>query len=113
MKLLRGKKISREILRNLKKEISTRKVKPRLAVVLVGEDKASRLYIKLKKAAAEKVGIGFTLHKFSGEEGEDAIINKIRDLNNQKDIHGIIVQLPLPGKFNAKRISLNSIIVSK
>lgn len=104
MKLLQGKKIADKILSDLKKKISAQKNKPSLAVILVGNDRASQLYIRLKKKAAERVGIKFQLFRFSAKAKEAAIIQKIRELNNDKKISGMIVQLPLPKNFQTQKI---------
>lgn len=104
VKLLQGQKISEKILNNLKLKINRGKIRPTLAVILVGSDKASRIYVTLKEKAAEKIGIKFSLHKFKELAAQTEIIKKIKKLNNDQKISGLIVQLPLPGKFNAQKI---------
>jgi len=104
MKLLSGKKISREIISDLKKKISRQRRKPALAVILVGENKASKIYTSLKARAAKKAGIGFQLFKFKSSVKEKEIIKLIKKLNNDKIISGIIVQLPLPKKIKTEKI---------
>lgn len=94
MKLLEGKKISEKILANLKKKISIKKTKPELAVILVGEDRASETYVFLKEKAAKKIGMVFHKFKFKKDASEKEIIEKIKELNVDKKINGIIVQLP-------------------
>lgn len=108
MKLLKGKKISERILKKLEKTIKKEKLKPALAVILVGDNKASEIYVRLKKKAAERIGIGFHLFKFGEKEKENTILKKISELSKNKNISGIIVQLPLPKKFNTQKI-INSI----
>ncbi|OGI16582.1 MAG: hypothetical protein A3J63_01900 [Candidatus Moranbacteria bacterium RIFCSPHIGHO2_02_FULL_40_12b] len=112
MKLLKGKLIAEKILNNLKLEIKRRGIKPGLAVVLIGDDKASRIYVNLKKKAARKVGVGFYIFKFGDKAEENKIIKKIKDLNADKKISGIIVQFPLPKKFNTQKI-INAIDLKK
>lgn len=102
MRLLRGRKIADKILADLKKAIQKQKSKPALAVLLVGENKASRIYASLKQKAAQRNGIGFYLYEFSKNSSEKEIIGKIKELNGDKKISGIIVQLPLPKKFSAQ-----------
>ncbi|MCX6759509.1 MAG: bifunctional 5,10-methylenetetrahydrofolate dehydrogenase/5,10-methenyltetrahydrofolate cyclohydrolase [Candidatus Nealsonbacteria bacterium] len=104
MRIFNGKKEAEKILLDLGKRISKEKLKPKLAVILVGEDKASRLYIKLKRKAAKKISIKLVLYKFKEATVEEKIIQKIKTLNNNSSIHGIIVQLPLPKKFNQNKI---------
>lgn len=112
MKLLQGKIISEKILGGLKKKISARKVKPGLAVILVGENKASETYVFLKEKAAKKIGINFYKFKFVKNTAENKITDKIKELNADKKINGIIVQLPLPKKFHTQKI-INLISLQK
>lgn len=112
MRLLRGKKIAEEILKDLKKALQRQKNRPGLAVVLVGENKASKVYVGLKKKAAREVGVNFYLYKFKKFEKEAKVIRKIKELNKDKKINGMIVQLPLPKKFNTQKI-INTISPEK
>ncbi|MEK7161016.1 MAG: tetrahydrofolate dehydrogenase/cyclohydrolase catalytic domain-containing protein [Patescibacteria group bacterium] len=96
MKLFNGKKVANKILKELAEEIKKAKIKPCLAVILVGEDEASKLYIKLKKEAGKKIGIEVQEHRFNVQAPEEEITSYIERLNNDSDINGIIVQLPLP-----------------
>lgn len=104
MELFDGKKAAGKILAELKKEIKTAKLKPSFAVILVGENEASKLYIKLKKKAAAKIGISVKEYFFDSQVLEEEIINKIKELNEDGSVSGIIVQLPLPAVFNAEKI---------
>jgi methylenetetrahydrofolate dehydrogenase (NADP+)/methenyltetrahydrofolate cyclohydrolase len=72
------------------------KMKPGLAVILIGDDPASHVYVELKEKACEEVGIYFEKYLYKSEADESIIIRKIQELNKRKDIHGILVQLPLP-----------------
>lgn len=103
MQLLNGKKIAKQIRSEIKKQISELKVKPGLAVILIGADPASHLYVSLKEKACREVGINFEKFLFPPFSEEDEIIKKIEELNEKKDINGILVQLPLPGQ-NADKI---------
>ncbi len=100
MKIFNGKKESEKILAQLEKKIKTNE-RPKLAVIAVKPDSASRLYIKNKKKAAKKVGIKISYYEL---ETESAVIKKIQQLNEETSVHGIIVQLPLPRNFNSDRI---------
>jgi len=108
MKLLKGKKIADKILENLRQKIKKEKLEPGLAVFLVGDDKASEIYVSLKKRAAQQMGIKFLLFRYGENAKESKIISKIKKLNSDKSVSGIIVQLPLPKKFNTQKI-INSI----
>ena len=78
--------------------------KPHLAVILVGEDSASQIYVKNKQKAAEKVGIKSTIIKFSDTIKEDELLSKIDNLNQNNDITGILVQLPLPAHIDKNKV---------
>ncbi len=104
MKLLEGKKIAEKILSALERKIKKTQRKPGLAVILVGDNPASELYVKLKRKAARRVGIRFQLFRFPWEAQEEEIIRKIKKLNASQSVSGLIVQLPLPEKFSAENI---------
>lgn len=104
MKIINGKKISQEILSELKQKISASGIKPGLAVILVGNDSASRLYVSLKEKAAAEAGIHFEKHTFPSSASETEIIKTIEQFNHNKNIHGMLVQLPLPAGLNTDKI---------
>ncbi|MCX6765531.1 MAG: bifunctional 5,10-methylenetetrahydrofolate dehydrogenase/5,10-methenyltetrahydrofolate cyclohydrolase [Candidatus Moranbacteria bacterium] len=104
MKILSGKRAALKILNNLEVNIRKLPAAPGLAVLLIGDDKPSHLYARLKQEAAKKIGVRFYLVKFKENAAERKIIEKISVLNKNGKINGIIVQLPLPSKFNARRI---------
>lgn len=103
-KIIDGKSLAQKIRSEIKKEIAKFGTKPGLAVILVGRDPASHLYVGLKEKAAAEVGIHFEKYLFFAAEPEEKIIKKIQELNNNPDIHGILVQLPLPPHFNESKI---------
>lgn len=104
---LDGKKLAIKIREDLKKRVENLKkngIKPCLAVILVGEDPASKVYIRNKKKAAEKVGME-TFDKLLPETTtEEELIKLIKKLNNDPKIHGILVQLPLPKTINEQHV---------
>ncbi|MFA5413481.1 MAG: tetrahydrofolate dehydrogenase/cyclohydrolase catalytic domain-containing protein [Patescibacteria group bacterium] len=102
--IIDGKKIAAEIRGEIKREITELGIVPGLAVILVGADPASHLYVGLKEKAAAEVGIHFEKYLFFATEPEEKIIAKIEELNARPDIHGIIVQLPLPQGYNENKI---------
>ena len=104
MKIINGKKIADRILADLKKEIKKKKLKPSLAVILVGDDPASHLYVQKKEQAAQKIGMEIRKHFLSEEVSEKEILEIIDSLNQDKEINGILVQLPLPKNISADRI---------
>ncbi len=104
MKLLLGKLVAQKILDRLKSDISLAVSKPGLAVVLVGDDKASEIYVGLKRKKAEEIGMNFFLYNFDKTASQEEILERITSLNKDEKVHGIIVQLPLPEKFNTEKI---------
>lgn len=107
-KIINGK----EIAENLKQEISAQiekiknqlKVVPALAVILVGNDAASEVYVSNKEKAAHLVGMNSLQYRLSSQTSEEELLTKIEELNKDEKIHGILVQLPLPNHIDAKKI---------
>lgn len=99
-----GKIISTKIKEELKAEIKTYMIKPCLAVIQIGNDEASNVYISAKQKACSEVGIYLKYIKFDEESREIEIINKIIELNNDEYVHGILLQLPIPEKFNEEKL---------
>jgi methylenetetrahydrofolate dehydrogenase (NADP+)/methenyltetrahydrofolate cyclohydrolase len=104
MKLFDGKKVAHKILKETAERIKKTKLKPGLAVILVGNNAASEVYVHLKKEAAKKIGIDFFELKFNENTQEKELIEKINELNARENINGIIVQLPLPAILNQDKI---------
>lgn len=104
MKLLDGKKLSEKILAGLKEKVSKSKRKPVLAMVLVGSDPASKVYVKNKKIACEQVGIVSREIMLAQNISQNKLIGEIEKLNRDKNITGIIVQLPLPKRMEKYNI---------
>ncbi|MEK7088382.1 MAG: bifunctional 5,10-methylenetetrahydrofolate dehydrogenase/5,10-methenyltetrahydrofolate cyclohydrolase, partial [Patescibacteria group bacterium] len=112
MKILDGKIIRDEILAQLKGEFAKLPTPSRLAIIQVGARADSTAYIRQKKIFAEKANVIVERIKFLENCSGEEIIEKIRGLNKDKEVHGIIVQLPLPANFNADEI-IESINPSK
>ncbi len=93
---LNGSALAATIRGKIKERVAALEQKPGLAVILVGDDPASHVYVGLKQKACEEVGIHFEDFLFPKETPEKELIKKIEELNARKDIHGILVQLPLP-----------------
>lgn len=96
MKILDGKKLSERINNKLKKKVSGMKIKPVLAMVLVGNDEASKIYVRNKKRGCEEVGIGSKELLLPKNISQKKLIAEIGKLNRDKKITGIILQLPIP-----------------
>lgn len=110
--IMDGKSYALEIQDEIKKMIKYEMIKPSVAVIQIGDDEASNTYIKNKEKACENVGIFFRHFKFEDGTPELTIINKIKELNNDEYVNGIIIQLPLPERYNEKRL-VNQILNSK
>lgn len=112
---LDGKKLSNEIKEELKTRVhrlQDKGITPCLAVVLVGDDPASQVYIRNKKRAAQKVGVKTLDNVLPASTSENEIIDLIYSLNNDPQVHGILVQLPLPQGINEDRV-IQAILPSK
>jgi len=114
--ILDGKKVAKKLKDNLSIEIEKLKSKfnrvPGLAVVQVGNVAASSVYVKAKTKSAKEVGINVIDHHLEETTNQVELINLINQLNNNKDVDGILVQLPLPKKIN-EEVVLNSIVPEK
>ena len=110
-RIIDGKKISGEIKEELKEKVSQLKVKPCLVVISVGDDPASKVYVGQKEKCANYIGINYHHLHFDAIKN-DELIKEIDKLNKDINVHGIIVQLPLPKGMDEKRI-VNSISVLK
>ncbi len=108
MTILDGKKVSSEIKLQLQQEISSLKSKgkklPGLAAILVGENPASEIYVKSKSKACSVVGMHSEVVKLPSGITENELLNTIEKYNNNSNIHGILVQLPLPKNINEEKI---------
>lgn len=101
--ILDGKKLSQEIAEKLKKEIKKRQSAPTLAIVQVGNLLESSAYIRHKKAFAEKIGAKIMHIELAKDVSEENLIKNIQKLNENKNVNGIIVQIPLPKHIDKKR----------
>ena len=79
-------------------------IKPGLAVILVGQDPASQVYVRNKVAACEKAGLHSVLEQYPADMTQDALLSRIETLNVDPHIHGILVQLPLPKHIDSHRV---------
>ncbi len=94
--ILDGKKLRDKIFENLKQKLNNMSEKPTLAVILVGDDPASQIYVKNKKKTAENLGINSIVINYPSNISEKILLDKIQELNNDNKITAILVQLPLP-----------------
>lgn len=110
--LIDGKVIAADIKKKLKRDIEKLKLTPGLAVILVGEDPASRLYVKMKRRACGEIGVYSDVNRLPVTASKGDILALIEKLNADPQIHGILVQLPLPGEIDEREI-LEQIAVEK
>ena len=94
--ILDGKKLRDKIFENLKQRLNNMSEKPTLAVILVGENPASQIYVRNKKKTAENLGINSIVINYPADISEKILLDKIQELNNDNKITAILVQLPLP-----------------
>ena len=113
--IIDGKKISENLINELKKEISQINKKgktPKLSVILIGDYPPSKIYVNNKEKKAKEVGIRSEVIKYPKDIEESKVLEKIKALNNDSNVNGILVQLPLPGHINKEKI-INAIDPNK
>jgi methylenetetrahydrofolate dehydrogenase (NADP+)/methenyltetrahydrofolate cyclohydrolase len=107
-KIIDGKQIAADLKLEIAKEVEQIKkehnIIPTLAVILVGADPASQVYVGNKEKAAHLVGMNSILYKFASNISEEDLLKKITDLNDDKNVHGILVQLPLPKHIDDNKV---------
>ena len=116
MILIDGKKIAADLREDLKKEVSELKSKhnkvPGLTVILIGEDAPSQIYVRNKERSAKEVGLKSEVIKYPDTVEEKTVLNKIKELNNDESVSGILVQLPLPKHIDKQKV-IETILPSK
>ena len=104
--ILDGKALSEKIRSDLKLQVDSLKEKgiiPKLAVIMVGDDSASKIYVRNKSKACEKVGIEFEEYLYDSSLKEEELLNLIKKLNNDSSVHGILLQSPVPKHINIQK----------
>lgn len=105
MEIINGKELAKKIRGELKEEVAKLKkqgIKPKLAVIMVGDDKASSVYVRNKSKACEEVGIEFEEYLKDDKTTQEELIYLIKELNKREDIHGILLQSPIPKGLNIR-----------
>ncbi|MCM3495304.1 bifunctional methylenetetrahydrofolate dehydrogenase/methenyltetrahydrofolate cyclohydrolase FolD [Paenibacillus lactis] len=113
--IINGKQISEEIREGIALEVqqlSKQGVRPGLAVVLVGDDPASHVYVRNKEKACHDLGFYSEVHRLPADSSQEEVLALVDKLNKQSSIHGILVQLPLPGHIQEKAV-IDAIAVEK
>lgn len=105
---INGKEISDKFRKKLKEEVlnlkNAQNLQPSLAVIIVGDDAASKIYVRNKKRACEEIGIKSYEFALPTNTSENELLNLIDSLNKRSDVNGILVQMPLPPHINEKKI---------
>ena len=104
MEILNGKDLSAKIKDEIKCASEEHTQTPILAVITIGDDAASAVYVRNKKKACEYVGFSFMHFDYLSEVKESVVIKKIKELNRDKTVNGILLQLPIPEHFNLEKI---------
>ena len=104
MEILNGKDLSAKIKDEIKCASEEHTQTPILAVITIGDDAASAVYVRNKKKACEYVGFSFMHFDYLSEVKESVVIRKIKELNRDKTVNGILLQLPIPEHFNLEKI---------
>ena len=113
--LLDGKELSRISEESIKKkvqELSSKNIKPTLATILVGNDPASETYVKMKRNTCARVGMESIAVELSEDTTTEELLEKIRSLNNDVNVHGILLQHPVPSQID-ERLCFNEIDINK
>ncbi len=99
--IIDGNAIARAIIKKLRALIKDAALSPGVAAILIGEDEASKIYIREKQKKSKKIGIAFHLFTFQSDVSESVVLQRIQTLNADQSIHGIIVQFPIPSRIDA------------
>lgn len=104
VEIIDGNKIAAELRENIKEEVSKLDKKPGLAVVLVGEDPASKVYVNMKEVKCREAGIESYKYKLEKETSEEELLNLINKLNKDGNVNGILVQMPVPDQISETKV---------
>jgi methylenetetrahydrofolate dehydrogenase (NADP+) / methenyltetrahydrofolate cyclohydrolase len=110
-KIIDGTLISNKIKEKIKQEINKLNIKPSLAVILVGNDPASEVYVNIKKKTCKELGIVSLEYNLNENTSEEELLNLINKLNEDKNVNGILVQMPTPNQIDRKKVfnAINSL----
>ncbi len=112
MEILAGKKVADIIKYEIRKKITLSSRKPVLAIILVGDNPASKIYVEKKRESCEEVGIESIEVKLTGDISEEELLNEIEKLNQDVTVDAIMIQMPLPANISEKNI-LNAVAIKK
>lgn len=102
--IIDGKEIARGVRHEIAEEISKSSGRPKLAVILVGNNPASASYVGMKEKACAEVGMEYECRRFDESVSEEALLAAIGEINRDEGVHGLIVQLPLPAHIDKRKV---------
>ncbi|SIS36942.1 bifunctional methylenetetrahydrofolate dehydrogenase/methenyltetrahydrofolate cyclohydrolase FolD [Salimicrobium flavidum] len=105
--IIYGSELAQEIRQELKEEVDSlreKSISPKLSVIIIGDDPASKSYVKGKQKASNKIGMDADLWEYESSISEQELLEKISELNNDRSVHGILVQLPLPDHIEEQKV---------
>ena len=102
--MIDGKRLSEKILEEVGEAVGKMGEKPCLGVILVGDDPASKTYVSRKEEACKKTGVSSVMKRLGEDVTEDGLLSQIREFAKDDKVHAILVQLPLPGHINEKKV---------
>jgi methylenetetrahydrofolate dehydrogenase (NADP+)/methenyltetrahydrofolate cyclohydrolase len=111
-KIIQGSLLSQEVLDRVASEIQGLPITPKLAILLVGQNPASHLYVKIKSKKARDLLVEVDLHQFDETISQEELLSLVEELNQDRSVHGILIQLPLPKHLN-KNLILEAINPNK
>ncbi|MFA5928810.1 MAG: tetrahydrofolate dehydrogenase/cyclohydrolase catalytic domain-containing protein, partial [Candidatus Margulisiibacteriota bacterium] len=102
--IIDGKAVAQKVRDEIKKQTAKLEVKPGLAVVLVGNNAASATYVNMKKKACAELGFNSFSYELAEETSEKELLDLIAELNENDEVHGILVQLPVPKHISTEKV---------
>lgn len=103
-KVIDGKAIAAQIREEIRQQVAQLPVKPGIAVILVGDDPASHTYVTNKEKAAKEVGFHSVVERYPSDLPERALLQRVEELNRDPSVHGLFVQLPVPGHISEEKV---------
>ena len=106
-RILDGKSLAAQVRTEVKRKVEAlaqRGIRPGLAVILAGDNPASRVYVRNKALASEQTGVRSEVYELPANVSEEALVDRVLALNDDPDVHGILVQLPLPKQVETHRV---------
>ena len=103
--LIDGKKLAKKIRDELAEKVEKENLKPNLAVILCGDNEASKVYVNIKSRACKEVGVEFEEYRMHGDVSEKELLDLIEKLNNDKSVNGILVQYPIPRHIDLQKVA--------